>query len=216
MLSDLDASERDEVLAGIREHFDAVPSERPADPTAVEAVLLRLGSPEQVAAEARRGLAPVSGFPDAVPQPTRAAAAAPSFAVAALPRVAVATTLLVTVPFLLLIFWTRASAVMSAGGSGWPETVGLFGTNGMEVALLMVLTSPLWVVALVCALVAPTLHSSTRLRLALLGPASFVVAILAASWSAPGLLSGVIAGGLVVLTLWQAVIISRDAWHQAG
>lgn len=219
MLADLDPAERDDVLAGIREHLDAILGEHYDDVAAVEAALLRIGPPEQVAAEARRSAASGLENSDAVTQPPQAApsfAAAPAFAAAIWARIAVATTLLVTVPFLLLALWTRASAAVQAGGSGWPDTVGMFGSNGLEVALLMALTSPLWVIALVCTLVAPTFRRRTRVRLALLGPVSFVVAILAASWSSPGLLSGVVAVVLVVATLWQAAVIARDAWREAG
>lgn len=213
MLSDLDPAERDDVLAGIREHLDAILGEHYDDVAAVEAAMLRIGPPEQVAAEARRSAASGPEISDEVTQPAQAA---PSFAAASWARIAVATTLLVTVPFLLLALWTRASALVQARGSGWPDTVGMFGSNGLEVALLMALTSPLWVVALVCTLVAPTLRRHTRVRLALLGPASFVVAVLAASWSSPGLLTGVVAVVLVVATLWQAAVIARDAWREAG
>lgn len=96
MLSDLDPAERDDVLAGIREHLDAILGEHYDDVAAVEAAMLRIGPPEQVAAEARRSAASGPEISDEVTQPAQAA---PSFAAASWARIAVATTLLVTVPF---------------------------------------------------------------------------------------------------------------------
>lgn len=209
MLPDLDPAERDDMLAGIREHLDAARTERPDDPRALYAVLLRLGPPEQVAAAAREGAAPSPDIPDTAPPPPRATPPPPSLA-----RVAVVTTLLSTVPFLLLAVWTRASSAGPVKGPGWPDSVGLLGVNGAEVALLMVLTSPLWVIALVCTLIAPTLSHRTRLRLSLLGPASFVVVVLTANWSWPTPLSSIVAVLVVVTTLWQAAVITRHAWRE--
>ena len=86
MLSDLDPSERDEVLAGIREHLDATLAEHHDDAAAVDAALLRLGPPEQVAAEARAGRPPAAAPPrppayraarEPRPRRTRVATASP-------------------------------------------------------------------------------------------------------------------------------------------
>lgn len=210
MLSDLDPGERDDVLVGIREHLDAEIGSGDGGDAAVQAALLRLGPPEEVAAEARRGAEPAHGIRDAGPrQPGSTTGAAWA-------RVAVATTLLATMPFLLLALWSRISAIGRSGGTGWQDEMGMFGAHGAEVAILMVLVSPLWVVALVCTLVAPGLTPRTRARLALVGPVAFVVTVIAAAWWSPGLLSSVLSVAILVVTGAAAVRISRDAWREAS
>ena len=56
-LSDLDASERDDVVASVREHIDTALSEHDHEPTAheVEALLGQLGSVDQIARDAGDG-----------------------------------------------------------------------------------------------------------------------------------------------------------------
>jgi uncharacterized membrane protein len=212
MLSDLDPAERDEVLAGIREHLDAEIGSGQAGDAEVEAALLRLGPPEEVASEARRGGQSIHGMRDAAPRPS-APGALPDGAAWA--RVAVVLTLICTLPFLLLALWTRVAVTLRATGAGWPDGQGLFGANGVEVALLMALVSPLWIVALVCTLVAPGLTPRTRLRLALVGPAVFVATVIGAGWWSPGPLSGVVSVGLLAAAGTGALRISRVAWREA-
>lgn len=214
MLVDIDPGERDDILASVREHLDAEISSGDGTDAVVHAALLRLGPPEQVAAEARAGaasraVASAAGWETShqgAPRPTGDTLWA---------RVAVVATLLATVPFLVLTLVSRTwSTGRGASGAGWPDEMGMFGIHAAEVALLMVLASPLWVVALVCTLVAPGLRRSTRVRLALAGPAAFLATIIgSASWT-PHIVSGVVS--IILLAGVAALLTSatRAAWRE--
>ena len=159
MLSDLDPGERDDVLAGIREHLDAEIGSGDGGDAAVQAALLRLGPPEEVAAEARRGAEPAHGIRDAGPRPPGSTTGA------AWGRVAVVTTLLATLPLP-----RGGPGVPCRGRRGRPwgrvgrTRSGSSGRPVAEVAILMSLASPLWIIGLVCTLVAPvSLTRGTRL-----------------------------------------------------
>jgi hypothetical protein len=119
-------------------------------------------------------------------------------------------------PFLLLAAWSRVSTISRSGGTGWSDRMGMFGAAGAEVVMLMVLVSPLWVVALVCTLVAPGLTPRTRVRLALVGPVAFVVTIIAAVWWSPELLRSVVSVAILAATGAGAMRIARDPWRQAN
>jgi HAAS domain-containing protein len=214
MLADIDPGERDDILASVREHLDVEIGSRGGGDAVVHAALLRLGPPEQVAAEARSGgtgtaasAASPSGGPDQL-GPHRAGGYVWA-------RVAVVTTLLATLPFLLLTLVSRTwTSGRGSTGAGWPEEVGLFGTHPAEVAMLMVLASPLWLVALVCTLVAPGLRRGTRVRLALAGPAAFLATIIgSASW-APHIVSGVVSVILLAGVAFLVITSARAAWRE--
>jgi HAAS len=208
MLSDLDPGERDDVLAGIREHLDAEIGSGGGGDAAVQAALLRLGPPEAVAAEARRGAEPAS-VPPTTGEPPSTSPRGGGWG-----RVAVITTMLATLPFLAATVALQAAAVPAEATTGWPEDVGLFGPTGPEAAMLMWLAWPLWILALVCTLAAPPLTRRTRLALALVGPVAFGVVQLAGLWDL-GLLSALGGALLALATGIGAIAVGRRAWREA-
>ena len=58
MLVDLDPSDRDEILAGVRDHFVAAGEGSDGSPRVISEAIRRLGPPESVAAAARTESAP--------------------------------------------------------------------------------------------------------------------------------------------------------------
>lgn len=195
MLSDVDPSERDDILASVREHLDVEIGSGDGGDAVVHAALLRLGPPERVAAEARRGDPPASLHRPLLP-PTTAASGTSA-------RVAVVTTLLATLPLLCLALWSR---VLGAGG---------FVPMPSEVLILVPMASPVWLLGLVCTLVAPGLTSRTRLRLALVGPVAFAATVTAALWWSPEGLSGTVCVVLLATVGVGEAVVARTAWRQA-
>jgi HAAS domain-containing protein len=203
MLADLDPGDRDEVLAGVREHLEATLAEHPDDPAAVDAALLRLGPPERVAAEARAELAPAP-----VSAPPATGTRGPLLVGAAL----VLTSVSALLP-LVLALWTRADGLIAPESRGG----GLFGPFAAEVLFIALLLSPVWVVALVCTLSAHDRFGTAGRDLALAGPVAFVAVAVSSLWTAPETLSGV---GAVVLSLaamaWVVRSVSRARRAAAG
>lgn len=183
MLSDLDPGTRDDVLAGVREHLDAVAAEHPGDPAALEQALVRLGPPERIAAEAR---ADVSATPAATP-PT--ATTTPG-----LGRVGVGLLALSTIVPPVLV------AVSVAQRLGDPGS-GMFGPDLVLFLGASVLFWP-WIAGVVCVLAAGGFTTRTRVRLALMGPVMTAVVVLASLWNNPETTSAAVSlallGALVV------------------
>ncbi|HET7822605.1 MAG TPA: hypothetical protein VFL10_13865 [Ornithinibacter sp.] len=205
MLSDIDPGERDEVLAGIREHLDAEIGSSDGGDAAVQAALLRLGPPERVAAEARAGHPAGPGAATAVARvthPTRT-------------RVATAVALALVVWLALWILVTRLAMLpLLYGGSG-NEGVEALLPHPSEI-LLMVPLSPVWLVPLALVLLAPEVSGRPKIWLALSGPAVFVVGLVAGVWFDPLAVTTavVVIGTLGVLGL--AVAIARRVWRETS
>lgn len=190
MLADLEPGERDDVLAGIREHLDATLAEHADDPAAVNAALLRLGPPEQVAAEARGGSAPAA-------RPSHH----PGWGIAA-----VALTMIAVLPVLVvptaqrLVHLTRGAEAMAA----WPV--------GLEILALLM---PVWLASVVAVLLADRLPNATRSRLATLGPVAAVASASTSLWWEPEVLSSVVTVGLLVTIAVVAVRAGLTGWREA-
>ncbi|MGL5910065.1 MAG: HAAS signaling domain-containing protein [Phycicoccus sp.] len=184
MLTDLDPAERDDVLAGVREHLDAVVVESAGDPRAVDDALLRLGPPERVAAEARFGSRPAI---EAVAPGVRRlrwsrAAGVLSLALAVLPVLTTLSTWVAELP---------ADGV----DQGWPDSVALL-AHPSEALILALLLFPLWVVGLTVVLTGPGLRPRTKASLAAVGPTT---AVLSASSTPLALV------GLAAVLVWVVV-----------
>lgn len=203
MLADLDPATRDDVLAGVREHLDATLAEHPDDPAAVDAALLRLGPPEQVAAEARADLpaAPTAAAPERHPRRV---------------RIAAATALgLVALPTVLTLVARALDSVQAARGPGWSEDVGLFlGPHPSEVFFLLPLSFPVWLVAVVVALVGPDLSGRTKTWLVTLGPVMVALVVTCGLLRDPMVVSQPLSFiGLPVFLGW-VVLTGRHAWRE--
>lgn len=202
-LADLDPATRDDVLAGVREHLDATLAEHPDDPAAVDVALLRLGPPEHVAAEARTDLpaAPRTAVP--VRHPGRV-------------RIAAVTSLgLVALPTVLTLVARVFDSVQAARGSAWSEDVGMFlGPHPGEVFVLLPLSFPLWLVAVVVALVGPDLSGRTKTWLVALGPVMAALVITCGLLRDPMVVSQPLSViGLPALLAW-VVLTGRRAWRE--
>ncbi len=197
MLADLPPDERDDVLAGVREHLDATLAEHPDDPGAVDAALLRLGPPEQVAAEARAGQPPSAPVPRSRSRGWTVTA--------------VVLTLLTTVPFIVDVLVMHAG-ILSAGVLGTPDGAGfgMFGPTGV----IMFFVWPVWVVALIGALLAPGLSGVTRGWLVALGPLSLGVVMLASFFLSPPVLSNAACVVLLLALLGALGVTSVRAWRE--
>jgi hypothetical protein len=211
MLADLDPGERDDVLAGIREHLDTALAEHPDDPHAVDAVLLRLGPPERVAAEARAGQSASTAPSTAVPVPH------PGARVAHPTRTRVATGVaLALVAALALWILTTRLAILALLYGGWSnDSVEALLPHPSEILLLAPL-SPMWLVPLVLVLMAPEVSARSKVWLALSGPAAFVLGLIATFWLDPMAVSTsvVVIGLLGVLGLALATL--RRVWSETG
>lgn len=199
MLADLEPGDRDEVLAGIREHLDATLAEHPEDPAAVDAALLRLGAAEQVAAEAQARL-PAPGRP--VPVPLTAATVGHR----ARARIAGLCSLsLLGLPVVTALASGIASA--TAGALSDREPVGMFVAHPSEALILLPLLFLPWLVAVAVAVVGPDLSGRTTAILVLLGPATSFGVLITTLLGGPG---------LVVLGLVVAVLVGagRQVWRE--
>ncbi|MGL5818806.1 MAG: HAAS signaling domain-containing protein [Phycicoccus sp.] len=206
MLADIEPATRDDVLAGVREHLDAVIAENDGDPRAVDDALLRLGPPDRVAAEARADR-PTLHVSPTLPEPSRG----PAWA-----RVAVVATLSSMLPAVAASIYDRVALIGAETlGPGWPESIGLLGVAGAAVVLLP-LASPVWLAGIVATLVAGGLTGATRIALAALGPAAVVAVVLTSFWLSPVGVSTV--GSLVLLlgVLAGSAVVARRAWREAG
>ncbi|WP_404352004.1 hypothetical protein LG324_03950 [Phycicoccus jejuensis] len=198
MLSDLDPGTRDDVLAGVREHLDAVAAEHPGDPAALEQALVRLGPPERIAAEARGG-----------------DAATPSVADRATPSPASPTPGLVRVGTLLvagttgLLLALEVLARVTALGQG----PGMFGPSEVLFLGAFLLGLP-WLVGAVCTAAARGLDGRTRATLLLAGPAAFLVVLATTFWQEPRSVSTVVAVVLCLATGVALVRVARRAWAE--
>ncbi|MGL5930502.1 MAG: HAAS signaling domain-containing protein [Dermatophilaceae bacterium] len=206
MLADLDPPTRDDVLAGVREHLDAVLAENAGDPRAVDDALLRLSPPDRVAAEARADR-PTSHPAWPPPGPSDN----PAWA-----RVAVVATLLSVVPPAATSIVDRLESLGAETiGAGWPVSIDLLGTAGAATVLLP-LASPAWLAGIVATLVARALTGPARIALAALGPATVVAVVLASFWLSPALPSTVVSLVLLVGVLTASAGLARRAWREAG
>jgi len=207
MLSDLDPGERDEVLAGIREHLDAQIGSGDGGDAAVQAALLRLGPPERVAAEARAGQsaspAPQTAAPVArVSHPTRT-------------RVATGVALALVLGLALWVLTTRLAILGLLLGGSRDDGVEALLPHPSEILLLGPL-SPVWLVPVALVLVEPAVSVRPKAWLALSGPAVFVLGLVATFWLDPMAVSTavVVVGLLGVLGL--AVATARRVWRETS
>lgn len=198
MLADLDPADRDEVLAGVREHLDATLSEHPDDPAAVDAALLRLGPPEQVAAQARAELAPEeSSSPPPLP--------ARGWLVAAL-----VLLLLTSAPFTL---GTAVQRVVDLASRDAPES--MFGLSPLlPTAPLMVFTWPLWIGGMACAFVARRRAPRTWGLLLAIGPVAFLGSWVFMFWREPDVLSAVVAIVACAALTVLPVVVAQRVWRE--
>lgn len=211
MLADIDPGERDDILASVREHLDAEISSGDGSDAVVHAALLRLGPPEQVAAEARAGAGPAalegSATPRAVPRRS-----------AGLIRVASVAIALSTLPGLLLMLWIKLTGLrqtpVAPAPPGWPQELSLFDLNGVEAVYLTLLCAPVWLVGLGCAVASDGLQRSTRRRLIWAGPTGFFAVLVTLQPQGPS-----IVGAFAILVLAVAIaavtLACRAAWREA-
>ncbi|GAB3433483.1 hypothetical protein GCM10027517_00450 [Phycicoccus ginsengisoli] len=196
LLHGIDAGERAEVLAGVREHLDAVTGPGATDDD-VRAALAELGPPQAIADEAYAGrpgpvvLTPPAAAPGLVP-PRRPALSG--------------TWVPVVVGVLqgLCLVWTLfvgASLPAMAAEAPEPDTAALI-LHPVELLVLTLLGSPwLWIPAVVLTGLSPLWRRDEKLRLALTVPA--VAVLLGAApwvvWRLTGSTTGVEVG------VWTAV-----------
>ncbi|MGG5260578.1 HAAS signaling domain-containing protein [Phycicoccus avicenniae] len=201
MLSDLAPEDRDEVLAGVREHLEATLAEHPDDPAAVDAALLRLGPPERVAAEARADQ-PAEGARVVehrfVPAPVRPT---PGLIRAGALLVAGATGLLLALEVL---------ARVTALGQG----PGMFGPSE-AIFLGVFLLGPFWLAGTVCTAAARGLTGRTRAALLLAGPVAVLVVLATTFWQEPPVLSAIVSVALCLLTGVGLAGAARRAWRES-
>lgn len=203
MLGDLDPADRDEVLAGVREHLDATLAEHPDDPAAVDAALLRLGPPEQVASQARADLAPASPPPAASPaRPPLPAAPTPGLA-----RTAVFLVMLSCLPPALLLVADRLTSVVAPSS-------GMFGASLVLFLGGSVLFWP-WLAGVVCTLTARGFTSRTRLGLVAAGPVTTGVVVLASFWLSPEPVSTLVCVALLLVTVAALLALAVRAWRES-
>ncbi len=204
MLTDLDPADRDEVLAGVREHLDATLAEHPDDPAAVDAALLRLGPPEQVAAQARADLAPTA-------HPSATAPALPPLPAPPTPglaRTAVFLVMLSCLPAALLLVADRLTVVFAPSG-------GMFGASLVPFLAGSVLFWP-WLAGVVCTLIARGFTTRTRIALVAAGPVTTAVVALASFWLSPEPASTVVCLALLLADVFALLVLTVRAWREVG
>lgn len=216
MLADVDPATRDDVLAGVREHLDATLAEHPDDPAAIDAALLRLGPPERVAAAARADLPPATidrysrpGAAPAVRHPRRA-------------RIA-GLTALVTVGLPASVSVTaRATSELVAGAQPFgagpltirPTDAMALTVHSGEVLGLLPLLFPVWVVAVVVALLGPDLLGRTKAWLVLLGPAMSLAVLTSVLLADPGSFGTPVSLVALGAVLVGIVLTGRRVWRE--
>ncbi|MGL5818807.1 MAG: HAAS signaling domain-containing protein [Phycicoccus sp.] len=163
MLADLEPSERDDVLAGVREHLDAVVTERPDDPRALGDALLRLGPPERVASEAR-----ATSVGTAVPM--RWDPGSRAWAGAAVLAVGVSTA-----PLLGLLGAVTGASILANGDTLVVDQLYL---STWQILGSTMWTTPIWLVGLIGVAVSPHLQRQTRALVIACGPAALVTRLL--------------------------------------
>lgn len=194
MLTDLDPGERDDVLAGIREHLDATLAEHPDDPGAVDAALLRLGPPERIAAEAR------AEHPPAAVTATRRRHH-PVWGL-----VGVVASMVAILPVLVVPIGQRIAYVTYD-----PEAMTVW-PSGLELAVLL---APLWILSIVALLLADRLPDATRSRLATLGPLALIGSASTGLWWSPEVLSSMVTVALLTMIAVATVRAGRKGWREA-
>ncbi len=200
MLADLDPADRDEVLAGVREHLDATLADHPDDHAAVDAALLRLGPPERIAAEARVALGSALD-PSPRRRPHRA------WLVTGL-----ALTALTTVPFTAATGVALVVDQVDGGGPGWPASVPLV----PGAVLMVVLTWPLWVAGTVAVVVARRWMPRTWKPLLAAGPIALATVALGSPDLSPAPLSPFIGIPLLVAATVLVLAGVRSAWRESA
>jgi len=211
MLCDLDPTERDEVLAGIREHLDATLAEHPDDAAAVNAALLRLGPPEQVAAEARAGR-PSAAIPAGATAPP---APHPAARERRRTRTRIATAVALA-PVVAMALWTLTArvATLTLVYGGWGnDSVEALLPHPSEIVLLVPL-SPLWLVPVVLVLVDPEVSARPKVWLTVSGPAVGVLALVATFWLDPMAVSTTVVMVGIAAVLGLVVAIARRVWRE--
>ncbi|WP_392544096.1 HAAS signaling domain-containing protein [Oryzobacter telluris] len=207
MLGDLDPATRDDVLAGVREHLDATLAEHPDDPAAVDAALLRLGPPEQVAAAARADLPPPATDPYARPGATPATRHPRRARVAAL-----ASLVIVAVPTAVALVGRVGAEVLNSIGTD--DTGGLFlGPHPSEALFVLPPLLPLWILALVVALLGPDLEARTKAGLVSVGPAMTASVLTATLLSDPRSFATPIVLVVLGATAAAIVVTARKVWR---
>lgn len=209
MLSDLDPGTRDDVLAGVREHLDAVAAEHPGDAAALEQALVRLGPPERIAAEARADQ-------PAVPSPAPSWTTAPPRALPARGWLGagLALLLLSTVPFTATAALARILGLTSTGADTAFEG-GMLGVPLLpHVAEMIFLGWFPWAVSVACLLVAWRLAPRTRGVLLALGPISVATVLVGVIWQEPRVVSGVLTAVLALATTGLVVAAAVSAWRE--
>ncbi|WP_377645228.1 HAAS signaling domain-containing protein [Oryzobacter terrae] len=208
MLVDLPPDERDDVLAGVREHLDATLAEHSDDPAALDAALLRLGPPERVAAAARADIPPGDRYarPGAVPairHPLRARVAG----LASLALLALTTT--------TAIVARVGVEVQAARGAISAETGGMFlGPHPSEALALLLSTFVPWLVAVVVALLGPDLAGRTKAWLVLLGPAMSLAVLASVLLADPGSFGTPVSPVALGAVLVGIVLTGRRVWRE--
>jgi hypothetical protein len=201
LTTDLDPATRDDVIAGVREHLDATLAEHPDDPGAVDAALLRLGPPEQVAAAARADAAPAAtvAWP---PPPTSPRPPTPGLA-----RVGATVVALTVLLPTLAMGADRLQHLLA------PDRTGMF--VSLPFFLLLVMSTP-WLAGFICVLLSRGLSPSTVTRLTVVGPVAGVVVLAGTFWMEPRTVSTVVslvtAAAVVVATL----VLTVRAWREVG
>ena len=200
MLADIDPGERDDILASVREHLDAEIAAGHGSDAVVNATLLRLGPPEQVAAAARTN--------------TSGAVRRTS----GLIRVASLATALATLPGLLLMLWVKVTGLRQAGVTplepGWPEEVSLFALNGVEALYLMLFCARGWLRGPACPVPSEGPQRRTRQRLIWAGPTGFFAVLVTLQPEGPSIV-GAFALLVLVVAIAAVGLACRAAWREA-
>ena len=203
MLSDLAPGDRDEVLAGVREHLDASLEGADDEERATAEALHRLGPPQDVAAEARAALGSVTGGTADPVAPRR------------LPhRAWLATglvlTALSTVPFTAAAGVSIVVDQVDGAGRGLPFTFPL----EPSAVVMVVLCWPLWAAGAVAVVVARRWMPRTWKLLLAAGPVALASTALASLTPAPAGIGPFI--GVLVLVAATALVLAgvRTAWRE--
>ncbi|MBP6997101.1 MAG: hypothetical protein KBB39_13260 [Phycicoccus sp.] len=216
MLSDLDPADRDDILAGVRDHFAVAAEGSDGSSAAVTEAIRRLGPPESVAAAARGEADPGAGSGSAgeaaavtIHLTRHSISSHIGWARTGIALIASATV----IPLMLLALNALFTASSTPDPGNWPATMSLFELNG-EIAILgAVLLAPAWLAGIIVVGTAQRLTPANRALLGLLGPMTLVALGILVGMSEPlGLVAPIAALGIAA----ALAAAYRAAWRNSA
>lgn len=179
MLVDLDPSDRDEILAGVRDHFVAAGEGSDGSPRVISEAIRRLGPPESVAAAARAEVTPApgtiggtsgEGAPLTIVVTRESMSQRIGWARTGIVLLAAATM----TPLMLLALNALFTTSSTPDPGGWPASMGLFDANGEIAVVTAVLLAPVWLAGVILVATAQGLTPTHRVLLGSLGPITLI------------------------------------------